>query len=109
MLNWIDFCEYLKAMFNNLEMRIYECELKLKHAKQRNNQSVSDFVQYLNRFYEDLNYIVTDAEKLRTLRRKTFQPIVYNSFKHVDVKTAIIYASLTNLYIVIENTLRDIG
>ena len=108
-LNWIDFCEYLKAMLSNPKMRTYECELKLKHAKQRNSQLVSDFVQYLNRFYGDLDYTVTDAEKLRILRRKTFQSIVYDSFKHADVKTATIYASLTNLYIVIENILRGIG
>ena len=89
-------------------MRIYECELKLKHAKQRNNQLIFNFVQYLNRLYKNLNYTVIDVKKLRILRRKTFQPIVYNSFKHVNVKTATIYASLTSLYIVIKNILRDI-
>ena len=108
-LDWTDFCEYLKAMLSNPEMRTYECELKLEHAKQRDSQSVSDFVQYLDRLYGDLDYTVTDAEKLRTLRRKTLQPIVYDSFKHADVKTATTYASLTSLYIVIENTLRGTG
>ena len=105
-LNWINFCEYLKAMFSNLKMRTYECELKLEHAKQRDNQSIFDFVQYLNRLYKDLDYIVIDVEKLRILHRKIFQSIVYNSFKHADVKTATIYASLTSFYIVIENILR---
>ena len=62
----------------------------------------------MNRLYENLNYIVIDIEKLRILRRKTFQSIVYNSFKHVDVKITIIYASLTSFYIVIENILRNI-
>ena len=71
-LNWTDFCEYLKAMFSNLEMRIYECEFKLEHVKQRDSQSVFDFVQYLDCFYGDLNYIVIDAEKFRILRRKIF-------------------------------------
>ena len=59
-------------MFNNSKMRIYKCELKLKHIKQRNNQLIFNFVQYLNRFYENLNYIVIDAKKFRILRRKTF-------------------------------------
>lgn len=108
-LVWIDFCEYLKAMLSNSKMRTYECELKLKHAKQRESQSVFDFVQYLDRLYEGLNYIVSDAEKLRTLRRKILQAIIYDSFKHADVKTATTYASLTSLYVVIENILRGIG
>ena len=59
-------------MFSNLEMRIYECEFKLEHVKQRDSQSVFDFVQYLDCFYGDLNYIVIDAEKFRILRRKIF-------------------------------------
>ena len=33
---------------------------------------------------------------------------MYNSFKHVDVKTANIYISLTSFYIVIKNILRNI-
>ena len=33
---------------------------------------------------------------------------MYNSFKHVDVKIATIYVSLTSFYIVIENILRNI-
>ena len=56
-----------------------------------------------------MNYIVIDIKKFRILRRKTFQSIVYNSFKHVNVKIATIYVSLTNFYIVIENILRNIN
>ena len=89
-------------------MRIYECEFKLKNVKQRENQSIFDFVQYMNRFYKNLNYIVIDVEKFRILRRKILQSIMYDSFKHVDVKIANIYVSLTNFYIVIENILRNI-
>ena len=62
----------------------------------------------MNQFYETLNYIVIDAKKLRILRHKIQQSIVYNSFKHVDVKITNIYVSLTNFYIVIKNILRNI-
>ena len=55
-----------------------------------------------------MNYIVIDVKKFCILRRKTFQSIVYNSFKYVDVKIAITYASLTSFYIVIKNTLQGI-
>ena len=106
---WDDFREYLKSMLSNPEMRTYECEQKLKNAKQRENQTVSDFIQYLDRLYVDLDYVVTDVEKLRNLRRKTLKPIMLDSFKHVDVKTAVTYAALSSLYVVIENTLRGTG
>ena len=61
-------------------MRIYECEQKLKNVKQRKNQIVFDFIQYLNRFYVDLNYVIIDVEKFRNLRRKTFKFIVFDFF-----------------------------
>ena len=89
-------------------MRIYECEIKLKKARQRETQSVSDFVQYLNRIYLNLNYTVFDEKKLRTLRRKIFEFIILKFFKHVNVKIIIIYFVLTSFYIVIENILRNI-
>ena len=42
------------------------------------------------------------------LRRKIFQFIIYELFKHVDIKNTIIYVLLTSFYIVIENILRNI-
>ena len=90
-------------------MRTYECEIKLEKAKQRKTQFVSDFVQYLNRIYLNLNYTVFDEKKLRTLRRKILEFIILKFFKHVNVKIIIIYSALTSLYIIIENILRGIG
>ena len=55
-----------------------------------------------------MNYIVIDVKKFRILRCKIQQLIVYNSFKHVDIKIANIYVSLTSFYIVIKNILRNI-
>ena len=89
-------------------MRIFECEFKLKHIKQRKNQLIINFVQYLNCLYIELNYIVFNSKKFRILCRKIFQLIIYESFKHVDIKITIIYISLTNFYIVIKNILRNI-
>ena len=43
-LDWYAFVESLKTQLSNSKMRTYECEIKLKKAKQRETQFVSDFV-----------------------------------------------------------------
>ena len=52
--------------------------------------------------------MISNTKKFRVLRRKIFQTIIYNSFKHINIKIIIIYVSLTSFYIVIKNILRNI-
>ena len=99
----------MKTSFNNSKIRIFQIEQKLKNAKQRENQTMSNFCQYLNRIYQKLNYIVNDEKKLRILRRKTLKNIVFDFFKQTNIKIAITYQKLQNIYIIIENTLRNIN
>ena len=99
----------MKTSFNNSKIRIFQIEQKLKNAKQRENQTMSNFCQYLNRIYQKLNYIINDEKKLRILRRKTLKNIVFDFFKQTNIKIAITYQELQNIYIIIENTLRNIN
>ena len=80
----------------------------MKNTKQRENQTISNFCQYLNRIYQKLNYIVNDEKKLRILRRKILKNIVFDFFKQINIKIAITYQKLQNIYIIIENILRNI-
>ena len=98
----------MKTSFSNSKIRIFQIEQKLKNAKQRENQTILNFCQYLNRIYQKLNYVVNDEKKLRILRRKTLKNIVFDFFKQINIKIAIIYQKLQNVYVVIENILRDI-
>ena len=98
----------MKTSFNNSKIRIFQIKQKLKKAKQTKNQTMFDFCQHLNRIYQKLNYVVNDEKKLRILRRKTLKNIMFDFFKQINIKIAIIYQKLQNIYVVIENILRDI-
>ena len=89
-------------------MRIFQIEQKLKKIKQTKNQTIFDFCQHLNRIYQKLNYVINNEKKLRILRRKTLKNIVFDFFKQTNIKIAITYQKLQNIYVVIENILRNI-
>ena len=55
-----------------------------------------------------MNYIIFDTKKFRILRCKIFQTIIYNFFKYINIKIAIIVVLLINFYVIIENILQNI-
>ena len=105
--DWKYYAEHLRARISNPEIRNYQTERKLEAAKQRADQSVADFEQYLNRLYADLNYTVPDETRMMYLRMKVDESIINESLRISHTPRS--YSDLLKHFIGIELHLRGTG
>ncbi len=78
-LNWKYYTEYLRAKLSNSEIRNFQTECWLETTKQRVNQSITNFEQYLIRLYADLNYHIFNKTCMMYLRMKINKIIMNES------------------------------
>ncbi len=100
-LNWKYYIEYLRAKLNNSEIRNFQTERWLETAKQRVDQNIVNFKQYLIRLYADLNYYIFNETCMMYLRMKINKIIIneslcisYISINYVDLSKHLINIDL---------------
>lgn len=81
--------------------------VRLEAAKQRVDQSVANFEQYLTRLYVDLNYHIFDETRMMYLRMKVNETIMNESLRIPYTSTN--YAGLLKHLIGIDLHLRGTG
>ncbi len=77
--NWKYYIKYLHAKLSNSEIHNFQTEHWLKTAKQRVNQSITNFKQYLIKLYANLNYYIFNETCMMYLRMK-INEIIMNKF-----------------------------
>ena len=77
--NWKYYIKYLHAKFNNSEIHNFQIKCWLEIAKQRVNQNITNFKQYLTRLYADLNYHIFNETCMMYLQMK-INEIIMNEF-----------------------------
>ena len=105
--DWKYYTEYLRARLSNPEIRNFQTERRLEAAKQRADQSVADFEQYLTRLYADLDYHIPDETRMMYLRMKVNETIMNESLRIPYTSTN--YADLLKHLIGIDLHLRGTG
>jgi len=105
--DWKYYTEYLRARLSNPEIRNFQTERRLEAAKQRADQSVADFEQYLTRLYADLDYHISDETRMMYLRMKVNETIMNESLRIPYTPTN--YAGLLKHLIGIDLHLRGTG
>ncbi len=103
--NWKYYTEYLRAKLSNFEIRNFQTECWLETAKQRVNQSIANFKQYLIRLYADLNYHIFNKTYMMYLQIKINKIIMNESLCILYI--SINYVSLLKHLINIDLHLRD--
>ncbi len=81
-LDWKYYTEYLHAKLSNSEICNFQTEHRLETAKQRVNQSITNFKQYLIRLYTDLNYHIFNETCMMYLRMKINEIIMNESLRY---------------------------
>ncbi len=105
-LDWKYYIEYLHARLSNSEICNFQTECRLKTAKQRVDQSIVNFKQYLIKLYADLNYHIFDETCMMYLRMK-INKIIMNEFLCISY-IFINYVNLLKHLIDIDLHLQDI-
>ncbi len=100
-LDWKYYTEYLCVKLSNSEICNFQTEHWLETAKQRVNQSIANFEQYLIRLYADLNYYIFNETCMMYLRMKINEIIMneslcisYISINYVDLLKHLIDINL---------------
>ncbi len=106
-LNWKYYIEYLHAKLSNSEIRNFQTECWLKTAKQRADQSIANFRQYLIRLYADLNYHIFNETCMMYLQMK-INEIIMNEFLCISY-ISINYVDLLKHFINIDLHLQNIN
>ncbi len=78
-LDWKYYIEYLRAKLSNSEICNFQTEHWLEAVKQRVDQSIANFKQYLIRLHADLNYHIFDETCMMYLRMKINEIIMNES------------------------------
>ena len=105
-LDWKYYIEYLHARLSNSEICNFQTECRLKTAKQRVDQSIVNFKQYLIKLYADLKYHIFDETCMMYLRMK-INEIIMNEFLRISY-IFINYVDLLKHLIDIDLHLQDI-
>ena len=82
-LNWKYYIEYLHAKLSNSEIHNFQTEYWLEVVKQRVNQSIVNFKQYLIRLYANLNYYIFNKTCMMYLWMK-INEIIMNESLHIS-------------------------
>ncbi len=104
-LDWKYYTEYLRARLSNSKIRNFQTERWLEAVKQRVDQSIVNFEQYLIKLYADLNYHIFNETCMMYLRMK-INEIIMNEFLCISY-ISINYVSLLKHLIDIDLHLRD--
>ncbi len=104
--NWKYYIEYLHAKLSNSEIRNFQMKHWLETAKQRVNQSITNFKQYFIRLYANLNYHIFNETCIMYLRMK-INKIIMNEFLCISY-ISINYVNLLKHFININLHLQNI-
>ncbi len=104
-LDWKYYTEYLRAKLSNSEICNFQTECRLETAKQRVDQNIANFEQYLIRLYADLNYHIFNETCMMYLRMK-INKIIMNEFLCISY-ISINYVDLLKHLIDIDLHLQD--
>ncbi len=105
-LDWKYYTEYLRAKLSNFEIRNFQTEHWLEAAKQRVDQSIANFEQYLIRLYADLNYHIFNETCMMYLRMKINEIIMNKSLciSYISINYVSLLKHLINIDLHLQDT-----
>lgn len=107
-ITWKTYCDYLMILLSNPETRNLVTEQKIERAKQRSQDTIVDFDNYLSKLYSELDYPYPEPRKMFNLRNNCDDRISSEAAVRVYEKPAD-YKALLRQYIAIEQHLRKSG
>ncbi|KAL8634623.1 MAG: hypothetical protein Q9228_007787 [Teloschistes exilis] len=105
---WEIFKSYLLDLMSRPEIRAYDSEERLEKAAQRNGQTISDFVQYLESLWVTLDINVPNDQKTFALRNECLKEIRHRVLT-IGHEVPTEYSKLLSYFVGVEQLLRKEG